>query len=509
MEIAQLWTPLNPIEDNLEVIRQDLERGLAPNLPYFIVGLEDVKTTLKTAITTIDSHFSYALVWGQYGNGKSNLMKYLKYFFEQYPEGNTSVAIWRADVDRYDIITFLLYIIQNEYSKVLMDSLKAVVKDSKSSELCDNFSGAFAAIQGYVEKIGEIVSSEDDLQNLIALGTGKLYDSNSFRKFGLAKLSDYNRREVLVFFLNALAYAGNYVVFCIDELEKIQEKSKARFQNLLTTFRELIDLSSSIRGHMILVSITDSVTKAGMQSLETYNPAFERRIKNYMLEVKAIHEVEDIKEMAKELIRVLGPEYQMDSYDDIANTVYKNIRKYPHTSDVVRALFALLSKQASQKTWENLLDDAKLTEQFEKKRQSLEEIGVLQRINQKLFAPLKDYLNIISNADNDYEVRGQMLQCVYSTATNRCYVFLFTDDIDANINRLRNVIKEFPKANLYIFKPMELDINMDILKREQLDNVKDLIPYNPVDLMALLELYMDNYENDALREVVTVYTHQL
>lgn len=507
MDTTQLWTPLNPIEDNKEVIRQDLERGLAPNLPYFIVGLEDVKTTLKTAISTIDSHFSYALVWGQYGNGKSNLMKYLKYYFEQHPESKTKVAIWRADVDRYDIITFLLYIIQNEYSADLLDSLKTVVVAGKTKELCDGFTGSFAAIQPFAEKIEEKKDSDEDLQTLITLGTGRLYDSNSFKKYNLAKLTDYNRREVLVFFLNALAYAGYYVVFCIDELEKIQEKSKARFQNLLTTFRELIDLSSSIKGHMILAAVTDSVS--GDHSFESYNPAFERRIKNYMLQIKAIHEVEDIKEMAKELVRVLGPEYQLDSYDDIANTVYKNIRKYPHTSDVVRALFVQLAKQASQKTWEDLLTDAKLTEQFAKKRQSLEESGIMQRINQKLFAPLKDYLNIISNTDNDYEVRGQMLQCVYSLATNRCYVFLFTDDIDANINRLKNVIKEYPKADLYVFKPMELDINMDTLKREQLGNVKDLIPYNPVDLMALLELYMDNYENDALREVVTLYTHQL
>lgn len=507
MDITHLWTPLNPIEDNKEIIRQDLERGLAPNLPFFIVGLEDVKTTLKTAISTIDSRFSYALVWGQYGNGKSNLMKYLKYFFEQNQECNTKVAIWRADVDRYDIITFLLYIIQNEFLKDLQVSLKAVISDGKTKGLCDNYSGSFAAIQGFVEKMVEKVDSDEDLHILISLGTGKLYDSNSFKKYGLAKLTDYNRREVLVFFLNALAYAGHYVIFCIDELEKIQEKSKARFQNLLTTFRELIDMSSSIKGHMILAAVTDSVS--GDHSFESYNPAFERRIKNYMLQIKAIHEVDDIKEMAKELVRVLGPEYQLDSYDDIANNVYKSLRKHPHTSDVVRALFSQLSKKASQKTWEDLLDDAKMTDQFENKRKTLEETGILQRINQKLFAPLKDYLNIISNTDNDYEVRGQMLQCVYSTATNRCYVFLFTDDIDANINRLRNVIKEYPKADVHVFKPMELDINMDTLKREQLDNVKDLIPYDPIDLMALLELYMDNYENDALREVVTLYTHQL
>lgn len=505
MDITQLWTPLNPIEENKEIIRQDLERGLAPNLPYFIVGLQDVKTTLGTALSTIDSHFSYALIWGQYGNGKSNLMKYLKYFFTQYPDFNTKVAIWRADVDRYDIITFLLYIIQNEFAADLLESLKKVVTDGKTKELCDNYSGSFAAVQAFAEKIEEKKDSDEDLQTLISLGTGKLYDSNSFKKFDLTKLTDYNRREVLVFFLNALAYAKHYIVFCVDELEKIQEKSRARFQNLLTTFRELIDLSSSINGHMILAAVTESVS--GEHSFESYNPAFERRIKNYMLQVKAIREVDDIKEMAKELVRVLGNDYQLDSYDDVANSVYK--KKLPHTSDVVRVLFAQLAKQADKKTWKDLLEDSKMTDAFNQKRQSLEDSGMLQRINQKLFAPLKDYLNIISISDSDYEVKGQMLQCVYSTATNRCYVFLFTDDIEANTNRLKNVIKEYSKADLYVFKPKELDINMDMLKKEGLVSVKDLIPYDPVDLMALLELYMDNYENDALREVVTLYTHQL
>ena len=252
MDITQLWTPLNPIKENKEIIRQDLERGLAPNLPYFIVGLLDVKTTLGAALSTIDNHFSYALIWGQYGNGKSNLMKYLKYFFTQYPKLNTKVAIWRADVDRYDIITFLLYIIQNEFSVDLLNSLKVVVADGKIKDLCDNYSGSFAAIQAFAEKIEEKKDSDEDLQVLISLGTGKLYDRNSFKKFDLTKLTDYNRREVLVFFLNALAYAKHYIVFCVDELEKIQEKSRARFQNLLTTFRELIDLSSSIKGHIIL-----------------------------------------------------------------------------------------------------------------------------------------------------------------------------------------------------------------------------------------------------------------
>lgn len=507
MELTNLWSPLEPIESNREVIKQDLERGLAPNLPYFIVGLDDVKASLSKVISSIDSRFSYTMIIGQYGNGKTNLMKYLKYYFEEHQESNTTVLIWRADVDRYDIITFLLYIIQNECSKDLLSSLKEVTSAHKTAELCDNYNGSFAAIKSYVEKIEEKVDSEGDLQALISLGTGKHYDSNSFKHFGLTKLTDYNRREVLVFFLNALAFSHHYYIFCIDELEKIQEKSRARFQSFLTTFRELIDLSSSIKGHMILAAVTDSVS--GNHSFESYNPAFERRIKSFLLEIKAIDKVDQIKEMAKELVRVLGPGFQRDSYDDIANGVYKGIRKLTHSSDVVRAVFAQLSKKADLKTWQDLLDDAKLSDLFSQKRNSLLESGALQRINQKLFAPLKDYLAIISNYESDYVVKGQMLQCVFNSVTNRCYVFLFTDDIDANINRLKNVIKEFPGADLMVFKPQELDINMDKLNKEGIGVVKDLIPYDPIDMLALLELYMENYDDDSLREVVTVYTHQL
>lgn len=507
MDITQLWTALQPIEANKDSIKQDLERGLAPNLPYFVVGLDSVKESLSSLIANIDSRFNYAMIWGQYGNGKSNLIKYLKYYFEQHPECNTKVANWRADVDRYDIITFLLYILHNEYLEEIKTSLKAVVVAGKAKELCDNYRGSFAAIQAFVEKIVEKVDSDDDLLTLIALGTGKIYDSNSFKHYGLPKLTDYNRREVLVFLLNALAFNRHFILFCLDELEKIQEKSKARFQNFLTTFRELIDLSSTINGHMILAAVTDSVS--GDHSFDSYNPAFERRIKDYKYGVTAIQKVDEIKDMAKELVRVLGEEYQQKSYDVIANSIYKNIKKLPHTSDVVRAVFTQLSKKIVAKTWVELLEEAKMKDEFDKKRKNLDESGMLSRVNQKLFAPLKDYINIISNSEKDYEVRSQMLQCVYSTATNRCFVFLFTDDVDANINRLRNVVKEYPSSDLIVYKPIELDITMGELKDKGLDQVKDLILYDPVDLMALLELYMDNYDNDALREVVSTYTHQL
>lgn len=507
MDIKELWSPLPPIEGKKNLIRQDLERGLAPNLPYFIAGLEDVKESISGYMSTIDSRFSYALIKGQYGNGKTNLFKYLEYFFQCHTEYHVSVAHWRADVDKYDIIMFLLYILQKNYSEDLQTALKIAVERNKVRELCNSFDDSFSTIEAYASKIVENIADEAKMKILIELGTGKQYDANAFNKIGIEKLTNYNRREVLVFFLNALAESGFYIVFCLDELEKIQEKSKARFQSYLTSFRELIDLSSYINGHLLLAAITDSVSNK--YPLDLYNPAFSRRIDRNELELKPVENIDDIKLMAQELSRVLGDDAQSQSFDEIADAVRKKRKDINNTSDVVRELFVRLTKKSDLKTWEEMLVSAGLKAEFNEKRQDIVEDGVTLRTNQKFFAPVKDYINVISNDKSDYIVSGQTLQCVYSNATNRCYVFLFTDDIDANINRLRNVIKEYPGSDLLVFKPKELGINMGELKEKGLNQVKDLIPYDPIDMMALLELYLDDCENDTLREIVSSYTHQL
>lgn len=507
MEIVDLWKPLPPMEDNKELIRRDLEKGLAPNLPYFIAGLDDVKKSISGYLSKIDSRFSYALISGRYGNGKTNLFKYLEYFFQQNEAYNIHVAHWRADVDKYDIVLFLLYIIQKRYSDALQAALRIAVERDKVKELCNSYRDSFSAIEEYVSKIVEKIADNDTIKTLIELGTGKLYDANSFNRLGLSKLTNYNRREILVFFLNVLAESDYYIIFCLDELEKIQEKSRARFQSFLTSYRELIDLSSYINGHLLLTAITDSVSQK--YPLELYNPAFARRIENDKLDLKTVEGVAAIKQMAEELARVLGEELTSTSFDAIASAVNKKRKDINSTSELVRAVFVQLTKQDDQKTWEEMLASIGLKAAFDAKRKDILEEGALQRIYQKLFAPLTDYIKINSNSEKDYEVTIQRLQCVYSTETNRCYVFLFTSDIDANINRLRNVINEYPHADLLVFKPKELDITMGDLKERGIEQVKELIPYDPTELIALLELYLDNYENDALRDVVTVYTHQL
>lgn len=80
IDISSLWTKLRPKENNIEGIKQDLKAGLVPNLPYFIIDNKDAKAKITEDLLNIDTQFSLAYIIGNYGNGKTNLLRYLEYF---------------------------------------------------------------------------------------------------------------------------------------------------------------------------------------------------------------------------------------------------------------------------------------------------------------------------------------------------------------------------------------------------------------------------------------------
>lgn len=83
--------------------------------------------------------------------------------------------------------------------------------------------------------------------------------------------------------MKVLSKKEKHIVFALDELEKIYEKSKVRFRTFLTSYRELIDKSGEIPGHYLLTAIVSSAINIDAILLE--NPAFYSRIKKDMIEV--------------------------------------------------------------------------------------------------------------------------------------------------------------------------------------------------------------------------------
>ena len=102
-----------------------------------------------------------------------------------------------------------------------------------------------------------------------------------------------------------------------------------------------------------------------------------------------------------------------------------------------------------------------------------------------------------------------MYQTVRSSEKTSCYIFLFTNDYDANVSRIKNVKQLFPNDKLYIFKPEGLSISNSDLQGYKISQVEDVINYDPIELMALLTLFEDDYENETLKDIIVEYTKGL
>ena len=169
-------------------------------------------------------------------------------------------------------------------------------------------------IKEYTEKLFEHGLAEDDVRNLIFLGTGRLYSKGSFAKYGLQKLTDFNRRVVFVLFMNILASSGIYLLFAIDELEKINDKSNKRMAHFFTSYRELLDLFNKINGHYMISAITNGVD---VQAL--CQPLYER----LNTDIVFIEKIKTDTERA-ELVKLMSDLLDVNIHaDEIQNIVSK------------------------------------------------------------------------------------------------------------------------------------------------------------------------------------------
>lgn len=503
MEVNNLWQKLVPDSNRIEKIKKDLEIGVAPHLPYFLVGLKEEKEVLGKMISRIDNHMQICLLKAQYGNGKTNLLKYLENFFGINTQYNIHSQTWRADVDKYNINLFLLYIIQQSYFEVL----KTFLMDMREEDLakaCIEFNGSMSALRGYADAINQNRTSEDCIAELIQLGTGFKTDKNCFKKYGLEKFNDYNRLDVLKFFLNVFAFNEYFILFCIDELEKIMEKSRARFQTFLTSYRELIDEASCINGHMVITAMTDA-SRSSEASLESYNPAFERRIKSLIVTLSAIENKDDIKELAVALCDILQKECDSQDIETLVNGVLKH--PWGHTNEVVIDVYKRLSNPSMG--WIDYIKKAKLEDSLQEKIAELKADDVMTRINAKFFSPIEEYMQIFGEDGITYTIKAQTFQTVRKIEDQKAYVFLFTNDLNSNINRILNVKQLYPSDSLIIFAPKGLGLSNSSLEEAGISGKSAVITYDPLVLMALMELFLEDYENDNIKEAINLYTRGL
>jgi len=498
MEVKNLWDILTPIKGTIERLKEDYKRGITPQLPYFIIDQENLKKDLKSKIEKIDaSYLQKTFVIGHYGNGKTNVLKYLDLFTQTNFSDSQSKIIMsfkRTDVDKPDIFLTLLTHIEFKLIDYLIESISEMNNNEKPFTIYQSILNKFKnfeVIKDYARKISE-TKDKELIKELIYLGTGRLYTVNHWKKFGLRKLSDFDRREIFVLFLNILAYNKVYIIFGIDELEKMFDKSKIRFRNFLTSFRELLDLSSFINGHLVIVTMTSDTDN--YKKTLGQNDAFYSRIQSEDLQVLKPIPI-DNKEYNLELIRNLSSLFNKD-VNDRENEIYSVVKREFKTKkeltnrNLVSTYVAKILSELNPVNTFNLikeLTEASLLDLFEDKKNELELFDRFKDLSQKIFEPFRFFLAHEGYSDVQHNVKIRSRQIIIPEQ-NKLLILNFSDTTFENDCIIAlEAFSNYKKVT--ILKSID---NSENIPEDLIRSNIEFKDFYPRELFILFQLYEEN-----------------
>lgn len=493
-QYPHLWETLTIEEDRLESIRKDWSEGKVPDLPYAIIGQDDVKEHIKQKLDSIDGNrMETTILQAQYGDGKTNVLKYLELYFRQHEELGIRLIYCRANQDQTDLCMFLMQHIQASCFDELVAQVKLLASDPgfDPSLLVNNYEDDFAFIREYTQKLFSSENTDESITNLLYLGTGRLYSQAMFAKYDLVKLTDFNRREIFVLFMNILANAGRYVVFAVDELEKINDKSVKRMAHYFTSYRELLDLFNKINGHYLLTAITNGVDIAGLSQ-----PFFER-VRNDIVKIERIKEREDVESLIKLMANLL--QKQLDQ--DVITKIWSKVNRVVNNPDISnnRRTIQLISESIKNIEYklrttvkEMLAQNKDLQDLYEETEQRINSEDGFVNLSRALFDPLEYYLMALGYSVNSKQNNYRRdYQAIYDADTNRTFFFLFDDDSKIK-GRIEEFVQDKDIHDFVVFAKKELSISYAQL---QIDNARiKLVDYDPKELFVLLNMYRWNFD---------------
>jgi len=500
MKINHLWDKLPLPEERLGTFKKDIAEGKVPELPFYIIGQEKLKEVIGTRIEQIDSaRMITNLIIAEYGNGKTNLLKYLELFFKTHHDLGIEVQYSRADVERTDLVLFLLKIVQDKY----LDDLIEIVIDIRTNQgaipsLVNNYQSNFREIKKYCEELFKIANSRDEIIEILYLGTGRLNNKRYFDKKGLEQLRDFNRREILVLFLNLLSYKKMYVIFAIDEIEKIREKSKIRFSHFLTSYRELVDLFNQIQGHYLLVSFTESI---GSQEISAANDALYTRIKNDIVYIEALKDKKHIDELIK---------YLNDLFETGKNVsdVYTSFIKKGSTNNrvAIQEISKLLYEQEINDSLNDMLEKENLQKLFESTAVKLNADDAFKNLHRKFFDPFEYY---IESVGMDSSGLNRQDRTFVDKEGERVHYFIFNtylEDYENERIKILNMINQNPEYSVVVYAPVKLELTHSKLNLDNDENLT-IVDVEPQDFFTLLVMFKENYDlQPQISVILTNYT---
>ncbi len=502
MVYRELWNKLSIDQQKIDIIRKDWTEGKVPDLPFVIIDQQGLKQHIGEKLQGIDGErMTTTIVKAQYGDGKTNVLKYLSLYFENHKDLGVHLLYCRADVDQTDIFIFLLRHLQNNSMKELVEGIKILREREGFSPatLAYDFKEDFAHIHDYTKKLFENGQDDDTIRNLLYLGTGRLYSIGAFQKYGLAKLTDFNRREVLVLFLNVLAEIGYRVVFAVDELEKIHDKSTRRMAYFFNSYRELVDLFNKIKGHYLIATMTQAVDIAQLSQ-----PLWGR-IEQDVVEVSKISKKEDLAELVNLMAELLQMEVNEAKVDEVVSTISR--KPLDSNRFAIRAIAEALCEKPTLSFEEELKKDGQVEQLYRDAYDTAEQAHAFKNLSRILFDPLQYYLEALQYENVNENLLRRDYQAFIDPISKRAIFFLFNDD-----TKIRGRIQEFMDdrgiKRFVVFVPKELTVTHATLNIEGAE--LKLIDYDPKQLFILLDIYRVNFDKqDEIFRLIGIVTQNV
>lgn len=489
MDFESLWNKIDVEPDNLELIKKDWSEGIVPELPYEIIGQQNLKNHISERLEKIDGEkMQNTVIAAQYGDGKTNVLKYLSLYFRINPKYNIKLLYSRADVDKTDICLNLLQMIQDHLLTDLLNCIKELRQnpDFKIESLAYKFDENFGSVKEYVDKLFEKNNSDVDLKYLIYLGTGRLYSKGAFAKINLPTLTDFNRREILVILLNILAQCGKYVIFAIDELEKIHDKSPRRMAYFFSSFRELTDLFNKIHGHYLILTITNAI------NIEELSEPLFGRIRKDIIKLEKLQDIEDLKSLITLIASLLDFNISDVQIKKLASSIkrgnYKSIRY------IIQEINRRLNENSSEVFEDVLKIDPEVEVLYDYEMTIASHDGI-KNLSRSFFDPLQYYLESLNYSGLKENILRRDYQAVIDPFSNTAFFFLFNDESKIK-SRIEEFVAERNIRDFVVFVPNNLNVSYATLGLGSL-NIK-IIEYDPLQLFVLLNLYRTNYDKQEI-----------
>ena len=284
-------------------------------------------------------------------------------------------------------------------------------------------------------------------------------------------------------FLNILAQCEYRIIFAVDELEKIYDKSTRRMAYFFNSYRELVDLFNKIHGHYLITAITNAV------DISALSQPLWGRIENDVVSVNKISNESDLAELVKLMAELLAVKIEKGRVNDIVSTISR--KQLDSNRFIIRTISEALKGSQSTNFEEELEKDERVKALYNEAYKDAKEDGGLKNLTRAFFDPLEYYLETLEYKNITENLFRRDYQAFIDSVSKKAFFFLFNDDSKIK-GRIREFIEEKGINRFVVFVPDGLTVSHSILDFEGTE--VRIIDYDPVQLFVLLNIYRRNFD---------------